>query len=217
MGAIVLCGRLCKSRHVAAERCDQCGFDGDTCTDTDATDAIAELPNRWMNAVSGLANEELSRRRVPAMWSIAEYVDHVREVLFGMRFVLDSAVVHPGIDLGDNPEPVFAPVARTIDVAAALSGIDREASALRDRLDGLSSAEWSATAIVGGDRVDARWIARHAVHDATHHLLDVERRASTGSPAAIHRCSRSTWAYRPCPGRRSATATSSRVPSQPSG
>ena len=30
------------------------------------------------------------------MWSIAEYADHVREVLFGMRFVLDTALTFDG-------------------------------------------------------------------------------------------------------------------------
>jgi len=30
------------------------------------------------------------------MWSIAEYADHVRRVLFGMRFLLDTAVTQPG-------------------------------------------------------------------------------------------------------------------------
>ncbi len=65
------------------------------------------------------------------MWSIAEYIDHVSVVLFGMRFVLDTAVAQPGADLGDAPAPVFDPEPRSIDVAAALSGIDREAGALR--------------------------------------------------------------------------------------
>jgi DinB superfamily len=109
------------------------------------------------------------------MWSIAEYVDHVREVLFGMRFVLDTAVGQPGTDLGEPPEPRFDPEPRAIDIGVALSGIDREASALRDRLAELPDSAWNSKVTAGGDAIDARWIARHAVHDATHHLLDVDR------------------------------------------
>jgi hypothetical protein len=41
--------------------------------------------------------------------------------------------------------------------------------------DGGAGEEWTATASVGDDQLDARWIARHAVHDARHHLLDVQR------------------------------------------
>src|SRR5690349_3107825 len=109
------------------------------------------------------------------MWSIAEYVDHVREVLFGMRFVLDTALAEPGTDLGEPPEPRFDPEPRIIDAADALSGIDRAANALRQRLGELPDSSWDSTAIVGGDEIDAHWIARHAVHDASHHLLDVDR------------------------------------------
>jgi len=138
-------------------------------------DAVAALPDRWRDAVSRLSSDQLHRRPVPEMWSVAEYVDHVREVLFGMRFVLDTAVAQPGADLGEPPEPRFDPEPRVIDVEVSLSGIDLEARALRDRLAELSDSAWSSKAIVGGDEIDARWIARHAVHDATHHLLDVER------------------------------------------
>ena len=109
------------------------------------------------------------------MWSIAEYVDHVREVLFGMRFVLDTTLAEPGTDLSEPPEPRFDPEPRIIDVEEALSGIDREANALRHRLGELPDSSWGSTAIVAGDEIDAHWIARHAVHDATHHLLDVDR------------------------------------------
>jgi hypothetical protein len=160
---------------VALERCEQCRFDGGDWTDTGAIEAIAALPSRWRDAVSGLSSDELRRRSVPGVWSIAEYVDRVREVLFGMRFVLDTALAESGTDLGEPPEPRFDPEPRIIDVEDALSGIDREANALRHRLSELPDSSWGSRAIVGGDEIDARWIARHAVHDATHHLLDVGR------------------------------------------
>lgn len=158
-----------------AERCQECGFDGEGWTDEAAMEAIGRLPAQWRDAAAGLEADEMRRRPIPEMWSIGEYVDHVREVLFGMRFVLDSAVAQPGVDLGDPPEPVFAPEPRAIDLAAALSGVEGEAQALRDRLAALPPQSWSHTAIVGGDEVDAHWICRHAVHDATHHQLDIER------------------------------------------
>jgi hypothetical protein len=160
---------------VVVEKCEQCQFDGEQWTDIGAMDAIAALPVRWRDAVLGLSSDQLHRRPVPEMWSIAEYVDHVREILFGMRFVLDAAVAQPGTDLGEPPEPRFDPAPRAIDVEVALVGIDREAKALRDRLAELPDSDWSARAIVGGNEVDAHWIARHAVHDGTHHLLDVGR------------------------------------------
>lgn len=157
------------------ERCDQCGFDGEGWTDAGAIEAVGTLPTRWVEAVSGLTPDELHRRPVVAMWSIAEYVDHVREVLFGMGFLLDTAITQPGADLGKAPEPRFDPEPRLIEVDSALAGIDREATSLRDRLFQLPPTRWSTKTIVDGNEIDAHWIARHAIHDATHHLLDVEQ------------------------------------------
>jgi hypothetical protein len=161
--------------RVAWDRCDECGFDGGRWTDEGAVDAIGGLPARWEAAVADLDDSEVLRRPIPGMWSMGEYVDHVREVLVAMRFVLDSAVAEPGVDLGEAPEPYFAPAPRAIDVRRALAGIDREATALSSRFAVLHVASWTASATIGGDAVDARWICRHAVHDATHHLQDVER------------------------------------------
>ena len=161
--------------EVPVERCVECGFDSDDWSDEAALEAIGQLPVHWHNAIAGLQADELRRRPIPEMWSIAEYTDHVREVLFAMRFVLESALNQPGVNLGEAPEPEFAPTPRVVDVLLALSGIEREASALRDRLGELTEASWKRTAIIGADEVDAHWICRHAVHDASHHLEDVRR------------------------------------------
>jgi hypothetical protein len=158
-----------------AERCDECGFNSEAWTDDAAIEAISQVGTRWAEAIAGLPSEALQRRPISDMWSIAEYTDHVREVLFGMRLVLDSAVANPGIDLGPAPEPEFTTVPRLIDPQTALGGVTREASALRNRLRELPEGSWSATAIIGEDEVDVHWICRHAVHDADHHQGDVRR------------------------------------------
>lgn len=160
---------------VVVERCEQCGFDGDDWTDHAALGAIEQLPHRWVAAVAGLGHEECRHRPIAAMWSIAEYTNHVREVLFGMRFVLDSAVADPGVDLGQPPEAAFPTTPPPIDVDLALEGIEQEARSLTARLRELDPEGWTAVAVIGGDRVDGHWICRHAVHDATHHIGDVDR------------------------------------------
>lgn len=108
---------------VSVEVCDECGFDGENWTDSAAVEAIGLPPSQWQAATAGLDVEDVARRPIPDMWSIGEYVDHVREVLFGMRFVLDSAAEHPGINLGDALEPVFSPTPRIIDLSVALEGL----------------------------------------------------------------------------------------------
>jgi hypothetical protein len=160
---------------VTVERCVECGFDSDDWSDARAIAAIQRLPLRWAAAVSGLHPSDQLRRPVQQMWSIAEYSDHVREVLFGMRFLLDTAISQPGTDLGESPPSQFAAQPRQIDVEAALLGIRTEARSLSQQLSGLSSDEWSLTVTFDGTTVDPHWIARHVVHDATHHLLDIGR------------------------------------------
>lgn len=167
---------------VAVERCDECGFDGGEWTDGEAVRAIAALPGRWREATEGLPDRDARRRPIADTWSVAEYADRVREVLFSMRFVLDSAASSPGIDLGSSPEPSFDPVPRQLGLPRALAGIEREASRLVDRLAELAPQTWAHTAVIDGDAVDGHWICRHAVHDATQHLMDVGRIRSASSP-----------------------------------
>ena len=160
---------------VNAERCGECGFDSDDWSDAAAIAAIQRLPRQWRSAVAGLTPDDLLRRPLDQMWSIAEYVDHVREVLFGMRFLLGTAIAQPGTDLGTSPTQPFSPQPRRIDVEAALDGIDHEAHLLSAQLSGLSSHDWFLTVRFDGAAVDPHWIVRHAVHDASHHLLDSGR------------------------------------------
>jgi hypothetical protein len=160
---------------MTVERCEECGFDGADWSDSDAIEAVRGLPRRWAEAVSAMTVEDLCRRPVERSWSVGEYADHVREVLFGMRFLLDTAVSQPGTDLGAAPESVFDPEPRVVDGERSLMGIGREAALLVEGLAALTTAEWTATVILDGEARDPRWIVRHAVHDATHHLLDVER------------------------------------------
>ncbi len=157
------------------EQCAECGFDGGAWTDAGAVEAVGHLGERWAAALAGLPAGELQRRPITDMWSIVEYTDHVREVLFAMRFVVDAAVAEPGVHLGDPPSTVFSDVPRPIDPRAALEGLTEEATALAARLRQLPEDRWTATAFIGEDEIDVHWIGRHALHDADHHLGDVRR------------------------------------------
>lgn len=157
------------------ELCHGCGFNGEEWSDAAAISAIAGLPIRFASAVGGLSSDDLLRRPVDGQWSIAEYADHVREVLFGMRFLLDVAVAQPGTDLGQPPPSSFEPQPRQIVIDAVLVGIERKVTSLLTSFSELSTNEWHSAVTLGGLDVDPHWIVRHTVHDSTHHLLDIER------------------------------------------
>ena len=92
-----------------------------------------------------------------------------------MRFLLVIAVGQPGIDLGESPSSTFEHEPRQIDIDAALVGIEREVTSLLKTFSELSPNEWRSIVTLDGANVDPHWIVRHAVHDSTHHLLDMER------------------------------------------
>ena len=160
---------------VGFERCDTCGFNGEEWSDAASISAIAGLPTRFADAVAGLSSDDLLRRPLDGQWSIAEYVDHVREVLFGMRFLLDISVTRPGTDLGESPSSPFESEPRQIDIGAAVVGIEREVTSLFKTFSELSPNEWHSTMTLDGAKVDPHWIVRHTVRDSTHHLRDMER------------------------------------------
>ena len=104
---------------VLAGPCDCCGFDPDIRTDSAAITDLAATPSRWASVLAGVSEVNLCRRPVSDSWSIAEYVDHVRETMFVMRFLLEVAVDTPELDLGAVVEPTFDAEARRIDSSRA--------------------------------------------------------------------------------------------------
>jgi DinB superfamily len=164
-----------ESIAVDFEMCEECGFNGGKWSNVEAISALAGLPDLFGKAVAGLSSDELHRRSVDGQWSIAEYADHVREVLFGMRFLLDMTVTQPGTDLGESPSSPFAPEPRQVDISGALVGIEREATLLVESLSELPPDDWRSIVVLDGTNIDPAWIVRHAIHDSTHHLLDIER------------------------------------------
>lgn len=157
------------------ERCSECGFDGGTTTTPEAILILSELPDWWAAVIMGVSTTDLGSRPIIGMWSIAEYTDHVREVAFGMGFVLDTAIQSPGLDLGESPTPIFTEAPQPISTAAALDRFRSEIEQLVDSLQGLSPEQQRRTVTIDSSVVNSAWVVRHAVHDITHHIGDIQR------------------------------------------
>jgi len=170
------------------EQCSQCGFDSELYDIADTISSQSVIPAVLRAAIEGLDGGVLQQRPDGQTWSIAEYLDHVREVAFGNRFAIESALADPGVDLGDAPQPTFVETAREVDVAAALDAIDAEYREIGDVLAALTSDEWAGSATVGGSTHSVGWFARHVLHDGLHHLGDIGRiRHRLGHGAATER------------------------------
>jgi hypothetical protein len=67
----------------------------------------------------------------------------------------------------------------TLDPEQVLEELAANADRIAARAERELPEHWSRTASMGGVETDAGWFLRHAVHDASHHLRDVERDLAT--------------------------------------
>lgn len=169
----------------ARESCEACGFDSDLYNRSDTITSQHVIPAVLAAAIEGLDADALGTRPADDVCSIAEYLDHVREVGFGNRFAIETALADPGHDLGAAPKPAFNVEAAVVDVEAALAAVDVEFRAIGSLLGDLSDDAWSAQVHLDGSAIPVDWFARHVLHDALHHLGDIGRirhRLGHGAP-----------------------------------
>jgi len=175
----------------AAERCAECGFDGARWRVRDATNHLDALGWWWRHAVAGISPANLARRPAPAVWSVLEYGVHSASTTATLRATLERVLA------GDAPSPTErlnpprvqaspndAPLAvHADDVLDDLEREGRDLSAVAQEID---EETWAGRlARPGGEAVRVDRILFHAVHDASHHQMDVGRGLSSiGSAAA---------------------------------
>lgn len=162
-------------------RCAACGLDYPAVATAQAVDTVAGLPDRYRAALDMVPADDRGVRPDADVWSVAEYVCHVRDVFVAFTIRLYRVRVE------DEPavEPLFN------DLRAARFGYARRdlgavLDELADDVDGFL-AEVSRVAPDGWDRVctrlaherrTARWLVRQALHEGVHHLADVEQVAA---------------------------------------
>lgn len=161
------------------DRCDACGFDYYGFARTGVAERLQSLADAHAERLTETPAAYLRERPVEG-WSALEYACHVRDVLLHQRSRIGQAQVE------DQPE--FVPMGRD-ELAVAMRYNEQEpdqvavelvaaADALVALLDGLDEAGWARTGIYGYPTREARdvdWIARHTVHELSHHLTDVDR------------------------------------------
>jgi len=157
----------------ARESCAQCGFDSHLYDRADIISSQTIIPAVLRAAAEGLDREVLATRPDDATWSIVEYVDHVREVAFGNRFAIESALASPGVDLGGAPDTALQTGQKDIDFATALDQMRDEYQLLHEVLQGLDDAQWRAGVTVAVELHTVEWFGRHVLHDGIHHMADI--------------------------------------------
>jgi hypothetical protein len=162
---------------VEPERCDECGFDGTRLTATDAVAALRSMGRRWRELFKDVPVERLRERSDAATWSPLEYAAHTRDVIalvgWGMAQVLEGK--RPSFDAVEPDPPGTDHGYNALDPAKVLDELQSNAERAAARAERELPEHWGRTGSIGGVETDAGWLLRHAVHDASHHLRDVER------------------------------------------
>jgi DinB superfamily len=171
------------------ERCDECGFDPDDLRPRNLPVAIRSFGRRYRAPLTrGLAGEDLDAvvRRSPSegVWSALEYGAHVRDVFrtFDERLRCALADKEPD-EMVVDWEGKVAAASPALDRETVAVDLDDAADSLATTLAELTDDEWRLPTFTGrGRQVSAAQLATIAVHEGSHHLLDVGRvlRAARG-------------------------------------
>lgn len=158
------------------ERCDECGFEAAGLSADDAIAEIAATPERWKLAMAGLTGHEISARPPTEQWSIADYVDHARGVVYSSEVLILVATGRPGDHVDGLDAPPSPGSTDVVDIRSSWERLRSETAAFVARLESLLADGWDdEAALVNGEILSVPTMLHHAVHDLRHHLADVQR------------------------------------------
>jgi MOSC domain-containing protein YiiM len=162
---------------LTTETCDGCRFDGSHYSRIDARKSLRTIANRWRWATEDIDEAVLACRPAPTVWSPTEYAVHAADVVSTVGLFLHLMTTRD-LEPIEVPAPVDASPDDRPPATTFLDAVSRlEANALRmdDEVAHLTPNQWSRTVVLDGETVDTGWVVRHAVHDASHHLMDIGR------------------------------------------
>jgi hypothetical protein len=175
--------RLGELPPLAAEDhvCSRCGIAYPEVSIEFAAEVISGIPARARAAVEGFPAGALRGRPEPGVWSVIEYVCHLRDVYasYTIRLHRTRAEDRPAL------EPMFNDLrARRFgyndrDVAAVLDELAATAAGFCEEITRTRPDEWERVASRLPSEVrTARWLVRQAMHEGVHHLGDIQRVAA---------------------------------------
>jgi hypothetical protein len=161
------------------DRCDACAFVYADLPVRAAPSRLRSFASDYSARLTARDAADLRTRPGPEVWSPLEYSCHVRDVFEVQRERTVLALT--------EETPVFVPMGRDERVAdrryneqdptVVAAELEAAAAALADTFDDLDDTAWARTGIYNWPtrtERDLGWLARHTVHEAMHHLRDVD-------------------------------------------
>ena len=161
------------------ETCAECGFDALDWRVPDAGTFFGALGFWWRLALADVSAADLNRRPAPDVWSALEYGFHSAMVTAVLRAGIELILAEDGCVLPPYPNaPPSAGEPADVEAAPILDALEQEGAALA-AVSAVRSQPWSNTGQLGDTIVQAEAALFHAVHDASHHFMDIARGLSS--------------------------------------
>ncbi|HUE61138.1 MAG TPA: DinB family protein [Acidimicrobiales bacterium] len=160
------------------DRCNECGFQYDLGKATAAGEAIVVAAAQLAATLEDPRIETRSRRQLPT-WSPVEYGCHLRDVLLVQRerVLLARRVERPSLEPMGRDERADHDGYGAQDPFDVARQLVDAARMFRNVLARLDPKDWERIVRYNypepAER-SLRWVATHTLHEAQHHLLDVQ-------------------------------------------
>jgi hypothetical protein len=162
--------------------CEECGFDYEALDPAGIPAAIRSFAKRYRAPLSrflpGEDGDSLIRERPePDTWSALEYASHVRDVFSNYAGWIELTLAEDGPTLeGPGPEELAA--LRNYnddDPAVVTDALAANAERLAAVVESVPDDGWERVGVRRGHERSVLLSARRAVHEGSHHLLDIGR------------------------------------------
>jgi MOSC domain-containing protein YiiM len=161
---------------ITLETCAGCGFDAAAWTPQDAASLLDQLGGWWRLGPSTLPAATLNERPAPEVWSALEYGRHSALVVTVLRGAIEQLLGMDGATFPPAPtaEAPSGPPTR-LDPETVVAQVGDAGHSLAELARGAAPDAWAHRGRAGDQTVEAGALLRHAVHDASHHLMDISR------------------------------------------
>ena len=163
-------------------RCEECGFDYEALDPPDIPDSLRAFAKRYRAPLSrflpGEDGDSVVRQRpAPEVWSALEYAAHVRDVFANYDRWIGQCLAEQGQVLeGPGPDELAAAGRYNEDDPAAVAeAVGANAERLAATVAAVPADGWDRAGVRRGEERSVLLMARRAVHEGSHHLLDIGR------------------------------------------
>ncbi len=173
--------------RIQEEPCPQCGLNPASLPNESLGGRVVELAGAWRRFL--LSSDDATLRHIPepGVFSPLQYAAHVSGTLrvAGDRLLLGKEQDSPVVPIFNPPQEEWAAY-NELDAGELADELEGYAGRVSDILASLGPSEWTRTVVNDRGRYGVysftlAGIARNAVHESHHHLLDAKGTLSPGA------------------------------------